>query len=528
MRPEDLSLPFLVLTGLVVVRVALGLRGLRWAAAREWWLALALVVVGASITAALAPALAGLVALGLAAALVLAPGQLQLAAGRAFRRGDERRAVGLARLAALLHPSALFRDRPRLYAFLLALRLDEASASELEHFGRDPEIGEILPSLVAHVRGDIPGLIARMGDPEARQALLRRGLGLPFLRAVGVSVGDGDALVRAFEEIRALDPALHTADTGAVVVVMLTALAGDVDRTRSHAEALRTYLAPGEAEAALALALARSGDLEAAEAHLGAAAIAADRRRDRMALALFAVYRRILREHLVARAGPPSPTLSALLDRLAADVPALQSLAATEGRAAERLPLTWGLAGVLAAMYAFTGITGDPLDPEHLYACGGLATTLEDPEWRVRIFSATLLHAGILHLIFNLIGLRFFGRFVEPLFGVARTLVVYLAAGALSSLGVLLLADASAPQLLVGASGAILGLGGAALAGLLARPTLRRSTRGRAQIRGLLVIFGLQMILDQLAPAVSGTAHLAGLVVGFVVGFVVVPRGGPR
>ncbi|MCA9660487.1 MAG: rhomboid family intramembrane serine protease, partial [Myxococcales bacterium] len=239
-----------------------------------------------------------------------------------------------------------------------------------------------------------------------------------------------------------------------------------------------------------------------------------------------AAYRRIV-EACVDRPPSRSPALRDLLLALRREAPRLADLAAIEGRGADSLPLTWSIAAALVIVHIGVVATGDPLDPEHLYNCGALVTSLYSVGEAWRLLTSTLLHAGAVHLIFNLIGLRFFGRFVEPLFGRARMAVIYIFSGFLAALAVAIVAGRAVEntQVLVGASGAIMGLGGAILAASLRRPALRKSPRGRSQIRGLVLIFGLQVLFDAMTPAVSSTAHIAGFIIGFIIGYVLTPPG---
>lgn len=523
MEPGALSLPFLVLAGIAALRFALGLRGVPREHALEWWIALAVVALGAGLVALLAADLTGLAAFGLVFALLIAPARVGLAANRALRGGAERRAQALALLAVLLHPTRAFRERPRFFRLLLALRAGQDPApAEIEHFRRsDPELAGLLPIFAAHIRGDIPVLEDIFADPAERARLLAGGFGLAYLRVVGLTAADPAPLLAALGEAERRDPTFQSADVAALLAVFFPAYAGDVDATRAHVDGLRAYLAPGEGPSAIAVALARRGDLEAALAALDDAA-----RRvagDRYAANLVAVYRRVLVDHTVP-APAPTPALERVLAKLDRDAQVLATLATLEGRSADHLRLTWTIAAALVAAYVALVATGDALDPYHLYELGALFTADFTPAQSWRLLTSTLLHAGLPHLAFNLVGLRFFGRFVEPFYGPLRAAALYLAAGALSGYSVVRLADPEAPQLLVGASGAIFGLGGAMLAALLTRPVLRGTRRGRSQIRGLLILFGLQVILDLMVAQISSTAHIAGVIAGFVLGLALAPR----
>ncbi|MEZ4385637.1 MAG: rhomboid family intramembrane serine protease [Nannocystaceae bacterium] len=529
MDPSDISLPLLIIAGVASARIIAALRKLPRRQALPFWLALALAGVGGGLAYALAPDYAGTVYFALFALLVVAPPRLMAAAQAALRRGAARRGRLFARLAILLHPSANLRERARFIALITRIRGGEVPQAEIDAFtAAHPDIGELMPILIDHVRGDVDAVLARLdGDAssdEARARLLAGGLGLAYLRAFAVKSADGEAIAAIFHVCASVDPTFGQPDVLALLCVFFPALAGDVATTRHHAELLRPFLSPVEPATAEALAVARHGDRAAALAALDRAAESF--RGDPIASQHIAAYRRIV-EACVARPPSPSPALRDLLLGLRREAPRLAELAAIEGRGADRLPLTWSIAAVLVAVHVAVTATGDPLDPRHLYDWGALVTSLYSLGEAWRLLTSAFLHAGPLHLLFNLVGLRFFGRFVEPLFGRARMAVIYLSSGFLAALAVAIVTGPALEdtQVLVGASGAIMGLGGAILAAALRRPTLRRSKRGRAEIRGLILIFALQVGIDAITPAISSTAHIAGFIIGFALGYLLTPPG---
>nr|WP_276600914.1 MULTISPECIES: rhomboid family intramembrane serine protease [unclassified Nannocystis] len=179
---------------------------------------------------------------------------------------------------------------------------------------------------------------------------------------------------------------------------------------------------------------------------------------------------------------------------------------------------------VLVGFYAIFATAGDPYDPEHAYAWGALFTADFGPSEAWRLGTLTLLHVGSLHLILNVLMLWRFGTFVEVLYGRARLAAIYVLSAALSGLAVAFLRDPASPLLLIGASGAIMALGGAVIAALLLRRDLRSTPIGRAELVALVILFGLQVVFDSVTPQVSGTAHLAGIVAGAVLGALFLPR----
>ncbi len=132
------------------------------------------------------------------------------------------------------------------------------------------------------------------------------------------------------------------------------------------------------------------------------------------------------------------------------------------------------------------------------------------------------LHAGLLHLFWNMLILFFFGPMLERLWGSRKFLVFYLVCGAAGGVLYPLLALAGwlrvAP--LIGASGAILGM---LAAGAILFPNMRVLVMFifPLRLRILAVILALISILTLLRPEQSANAggeaaHLAGMAAGAV------------
>jgi membrane associated rhomboid family serine protease len=102
----------------------------------------------------------------------------------------------------------------------------------------------------------------------------------------------------------------------------------------------------------------------------------------------------------------------------------------------------------------------------------------------VRLLTSLLLHAGLLHLLGNLLFLWVFGRAVEAAMGSARFLGFFLLCGALAGLVHTLVEPASTVPT-VGASGAISGVMGAYLA-----------LHPRARVRSLVVLVVVPVVAE--------------------------------
>jgi membrane associated rhomboid family serine protease len=128
---------------------------------------------------------------------------------------------------------------------------------------------------------------------------------------------------------------------------------------------------------------------------------------------------------------------------------------------------------------------------------------VEGGDW-YRIVTAGFLHAGLLHLGFNMFALYFLGGLLEPAIGPWRFAGVYFVSLLGGSFGALLL---DPNELTVGASGAVFGLMAAAF--IVAR---NRGLDDLASQIGLFVVLNLVITFGVSNISVGG--HLGGLVAG--------------
>ena len=125
-----------------------------------------------------------------------------------------------------------------------------------------------------------------------------------------------------------------------------------------------------------------------------------------------------------------------------------------------------------------------------------------------RLFTGMFLHAGILHLLFNMYALYIIGMQLESFLGKAKYLIVYL----LSGIGASMLSIFFSNSFSVGASGAIFGLMGALLYfGYHYRVYLDSVVK--SQIIPLIV---LNLILGFTLSGIDNWAHIGGLVSGIL------------
>jgi rhomboid protease GluP len=152
-----------------------------------------------------------------------------------------------------------------------------------------------------------------------------------------------------------------------------------------------------------------------------------------------------------------------------------------------------------------------------LFSFGALSSeTLTNGQYW-RLVTYLFLHTGIIHIGVNLIGLQFFGRIAENIFGSVRFLAIYFVGGILSGIAHLLL---SPGLIAVGASGAILAIFGAVGAGIYKLKDVLPADLRQRYLYFMAAIALSQVVLDQFDKHIAGFAHLGGLLSGLALGMV--------
>jgi rhomboid protease GluP len=135
-----------------------------------------------------------------------------------------------------------------------------------------------------------------------------------------------------------------------------------------------------------------------------------------------------------------------------------------------------------------------------------------------RLWTVTLLHGSLIHLLFNMYALYLVGPIVERWYGSIRYLVFYLTLAAAGSVGSFVFGG-DAPS--VGASGAIFGLFGLLLAASRVHHPIDRQSRALVQQIGMLILINLA--LGFAISNIDNAAHIGGLLAGLVIGAILPP-----
>ncbi|KAF5954492.1 hypothetical protein HYC85_007348 [Camellia sinensis] len=135
-----------------------------------------------------------------------------------------------------------------------------------------------------------------------------------------------------------------------------------------------------------------------------------------------------------------------------------------------------------------------------------------------RLITCIWLHAGVVHLLANMLSLVFIGIRLEQQFGFVLVGAIYLFSGVGGSILSSLFIQRS---ISVGASGALFGLLGAMLSELLTNWTIY--TNKAAALFTLVIIIVINLAVGIL-PHVDNFAHIGGFLTGFLLGFILLLR----
>ena len=142
-----------------------------------------------------------------------------------------------------------------------------------------------------------------------------------------------------------------------------------------------------------------------------------------------------------------------------------------------------------------------------------------------RLLTVTLVHGGLMHLLFNMYALYIVGPIVEAMYGRVLFLSFYLLSAALGSVASYLFVPAPS----VGASGAVFGLFGILFVSTWRhKPALGRQARALTGQIGILIAFNLALgfgLGGAFGVRIDNAAHVGGLIAGAWLGFALVPRG---
>ena len=187
----------------------------------------------------------------------------------------------------------------------------------------------------------------------------------------------------------------------------------------------------------------------------------------------------------------------------------------------QKYPITYGLIGINALIYLFSAFFSQDIidmDMQTLVDMGALygpLTVLKGEWWR--LFTAMFLHGGMTHILMNMFSLYLIGRGVEMYFDTRSYLIIYLFSGLLGGLVSLYMHPNSVG---IGASGAIFGVFGA-LAGFFLAHRDKIEAHSKAFMKDFGIVLGINLVLGLSIPSIDVSAHIGGLIIGLIGGFVI-------
>jgi rhomboid protease GluP len=169
--------------------------------------------------------------------------------------------------------------------------------------------------------------------------------------------------------------------------------------------------------------------------------------------------------------------------------------------------------------YVFTSIIGGDLlttSENAILWFGQVNFAIIYGGWYWQLVTSMFVHANIVHLFGNMFFLLIFGLRAEELFSIEEYLSIYFLSGLVGNLLTLLTTLLFGYDMIsVGASGAIFGIFGACTI------YVRRAI-GQSIISALMYAFFLFLISS--GPDVNNFAHLGGLAVGLLIGYILATK----
>jgi len=167
---------------------------------------------------------------------------------------------------------------------------------------------------------------------------------------------------------------------------------------------------------------------------------------------------------------------------------------------------------LITLLYSSSGFDIDLETLIYFGASNGILVVIYKEIWR--LFSAMFLHGSLIHIAMNMLSLWFVGRVVEHWFSKLSYLAIYFASG---GIGGLISIYFHPNTVAIGASGAIFGIFGAMGGFVFINRYHLKSFE--AFLRQFGIILLLNLFIGFIFDSVDLSAHIGGLIVGFVGGY---------
>ena len=177
-------------------------------------------------------------------------------------------------------------------------------------------------------------------------------------------------------------------------------------------------------------------------------------------------------------------------------------------------PYDYNFLAIIILYFLTLTINGGSTNPQTLVEFGAFFPPyiLQYKEY-YRFLTSIFIHIGLSHLLFNGYALYAFGHQIESLMGSLKYSLFFLLTGIFGNLATFIF---NFESLSAGASGSLFGILGAFLY-LIRHHGNMISQRGKSDILQLVAI---NLLITFLVPSISVTAHLGGLVSGYLLSFI--------
>ncbi|HET7645446.1 MAG TPA: rhomboid family intramembrane serine protease [Candidatus Limnocylindria bacterium] len=274
----------------------------------------------------------------------------------------------------------------------------------------------------------------------------------------------------------------------------------------------------------------QAANTNGASAWLGWRSVAEQLVRDGDLESAIGAYREADRRAPPGERGAIANRIAWLLKETGHDFEARRQFNRARGAYATHVPVvTWTIIAICAAVFGVDALLsgGSLLSGGLMGSVGPVGESqllngilVANGEWW-RMITSTFVHLGLIHLGFNMYVLYLYGPVVERMYGSLEYGLIYLLCGAGGSV-LTILWDPT--QFAAGASGAIFGIIGLLFA-VSRRHHAVLGREARSMMAGIGSYLVFLLIFTFVMPRISWTGHLGGLIVGFVLGWLLPPTG---
>jgi membrane associated rhomboid family serine protease len=274
----------------------------------------------------------------------------------------------------------------------------------------------------------------------------------------------------------------------------------------------------------------QAANTNGASAWLGWRSVAEQLVRDGDLESAIGAYREADRRAPPGERGAIANRIAWLLKETGHDFEARRQFNRARGAYATHVPVvTWTIIAICAAVFGVDALLsgGSLLSGGLMGSVGPVGESqllngilVANGEWW-RMITSTFVHLGLIHLGFNMYVLYLYGPVVERMYGSLEYGLIYLLCGAGGSV-LTILWDPT--QFAAGASGAIFGIIGLLFA-VSRRHHAVLGREARSMMAGIGSYLVFLLIFTFVMPRISWTGHLGGLIVGFMLGWLLPPTG---